>query len=218
MPVELVVSGKYACFTRPELKVERVSYEVMTPSAARGILEAIHWKPVIRWIVEEISVLKPIQFQTLRRNEIGEKVPARSALIARNAKNIHQFNLEIEENRQQRASAVLVDVSYIIKARIELSDTANANETPQKHLEMFKRRAGRGQCFNQPYLGTREFPAYFNLRENDKAVEPPISETRHLGIMLLDIDYRSQEPLFFEAQLEDGVMKVPSPASQAIIR
>src|ERR1700744_2280375 len=139
--VKLRVSGDYACFTRPEMKVERVSYDVMTPSAARGILEAIHWKPQIRWIVEEIHVLKPIRFQSIRRNEVGAKAPAGKIKQAMNAGSLEGLSFVIEGNRQQRAATVLADVDYVIGARFELTANAGAGENHGKHLDIFSRRA-----------------------------------------------------------------------------
>ncbi|MGJ4951458.1 type I-C CRISPR-associated protein Cas5c [Bradyrhizobium sp. HKCCYLS20291] len=201
------------------MKVERVSYDVMTPSAARGILEAVHWKPAIRWIVEEIHVLKPIRFQSIRRNEVGSKVPTSKVKQAMNAGSLEGLGLRIESDRQQRASTLLADVSYVIAARFELSPEADAGETPGKHLDIFNRRARRGQCFHQPALGTREFAARFSLIEPDAPVPTAIDETRDLGFMLWDIDHAGdRSSLFFRARLEKGIMKVPPPGSPEIRR
>ena len=163
--VRLHVWGEYACFTRPEMKVERVSYDVMTPSAARGILEAVHWKPAIRWVIDRIHVLKPIRFENLRRNELGGKIPAnvRKAMRAGSTVGLHTL---IEDDRQQRAATVLRDVGYIIDAHFVLTDAARVDDTEAKHLAMFNRRAARGQCFHRPCLGTREFAADFELVED----------------------------------------------------
>jgi len=225
--VRLFVSGEYACFTRPEMKVERVSYDVMTPSAARGILEAIHWKPSIKWIIEEIRVLKPIRFQSIRRNEVGAKVPVAAVRKATRSGEIGDLHIVIEENRQQRAATVLADVAYIISARFELTPRADDSDNPGKHLDTFNRRARKGQCFHQPCLGTREFPARFELVE-PKAQLPTLGrETadlgfgalRDLGFMLYDIDHAGdRSSLFFRATLDRGVMKVPSPDSPEIRR
>jgi CRISPR-associated protein Cas5d len=224
--VRLRVSGDYACFTRPEMKVERVSYDVMTPSAARGILEAIHWKPAIRWIVEEIRVLKPIRFQSIRRNEVGAKAPVAAARKAMKSGDLAELSLVIEENRQQRAATVLSDVAYVICARFDLTPKADDGDNPGKHLDTFNRRARKGQCFHQPCLGTREFPARFELIEPGASLPSPqesadlgFGAPRDLGFMLYDIDHAGDKSsLFFRATLDRGVMKVPSPDSPEIRR
>ena len=179
--VRLLVSGDYACFTRPEMKVERVSYDVMTPSAARGILEAIHWKPAIKWIVEEIRVLRPIRFQSIRRNEVGTKAPITAIRKAMKSGDLAGLNLVVEDNRQQRAATVLAGVAYVIKARFELTPKADDSDNPGKHLDTFNRRARKGQCFHQPCLGTREFPARFELLEPDAPLPAPRQESTDLG-------------------------------------
>jgi CRISPR-associated protein Cas5d len=225
--VRLRVSGDYACFTRPEMKVERVSYDVMTPSAARGILEAIHWKPAIKWIVEEIRVLKPIRFHSIRRNEVGAKAPVAAIRKAMKSSHLGDLHLLIEGNRQQRAANVLTDVAYVISARFELTPKADDSDNPGKHLDTFNRRARKGQCFHQPCLGTREFPARFELVEPNAPVPAPEKESadlgygapRDLGFMLYDIDHQGdRSSWFFRATLDRGVMKVPSPDSPEIRR
>jgi CRISPR-associated protein Cas5d len=225
--VRLRVSGDYACFTRPEMKVERVSYDVMTPSAARGILEAIHWKPAIKWIVEEIRVLNPIRFQSIRRNEVGAKAPVAAIRKAMKNGNVGDLHLIVENNRQQRAATVLADVAYVISARFELTPKADDSDNPGKHLDTFNRRARKGQCFHQPCLGTREFPARFELIEPDAPLHMPKEETaslgfgtpRDLGFMLYDIDHSGdRSSLFFRATLDRGVLKVPPPDSPEIRR
>ena len=218
--VKLLVSGDYACFTRPEMKVERVSYDVMTPSAARGILEAIHWKPAILWVIDAIHVLRPIRFQSIRRNEVGKKAPAGNIREAMNAGSIANLSLIVEDERQQRASTVLTDVAYVIEAHFEPTAKAGADDNEGKHLDTFNRRARRGQCFHQPCLGTREFAARFELIEPGGALPQAISETRDLGFMLYDIDHAAagRPSLFFRAQLENGVMRVPEPNSPEIRR
>jgi CRISPR-associated protein Cas5d len=217
--VKLLVSGDFACFTRPELKVERVSYDVMTPSAARGILEAIHWKPAIRWIIDAIHVLKPIRFQSIRRNEVGHKAPAATIKKAMNSGDIGDLALIVDEDRQQRAATVLTNVEYVIEAHFELSAKAAAEDNEGKHLDTFNRRARKGQCFHQPCLGTREFPARFWLIEPDEPLPPAIDEMRDLGFMLYDIDHAGdRSSLFFRARLENGVMRVPAPNSPEIRR
>jgi CRISPR-associated protein Cas5d len=217
--VRLLASGEFACFTRPEMKVERVSYDVMTPSAARGILEAIYWKPAIRWIVEAIEVLKPIRFQSIRRNEVGHKTPTASIRKAMNSGNIGDLALIVEDDRQQRAATVLVDVAYVIRAHFELTAKAGPDDNEGKHLDSFNRRARKGQCFHQPSLGTREFPARYRLIEPDQSPPLTIGETRDLGFMLYDIDHAGDRAsLFFRASLKDGVMRVPPPTSKEIRR
>ncbi len=217
--IRLLVLGDHACFTRPEMKVERVSYDVMTPSAARGILEAIHWKPAIVWIVEKIHVLKPIRFQSIRRNEVAHKAQTGAIRKAMKAESLQGLALVVEDERQQRAATVLVDVAYVIEARFELTDRAGAEDNAGKHLDMFNRRARKGQCFHQPCLGTREFPAHFSLLEPDATLPTAIDETRDLGFMLWDIDHAGDRAsLLFRARLENGVMSVPPPGSQDIRR
>jgi CRISPR-associated protein Cas5d len=223
--IRLWVGGRYACFTRPEMKVERVSYDVMTPSAARGILEAIHWKPAIRWVIDEIHVLKPIRFQSIRRNEVAEKIPVRSVSSAMKSGAVGDLFLKVEDARQQRAATLLSDVAYVIAAHFEMTSRAGPEDNPAKHLDTFNRRARRGQCFQQPSLGTREFPAEFRLIEPEAAM--PVPETqdstlgfgapRDLGFMLYDIDHAGdRHSLFFRAALRDGVLRVPQPGSAEI--
>jgi CRISPR-associated protein Cas5d len=201
------------------MKVERVSYDVMTPSAARGILEAIHWKPSIKWIVEEIHVLKPIRFQSIRRNEVGAKASTRAIGAAMKTGDIGDLTLVIENNRQQRASTVLTDVAYVICARFALTPRAGADDNEGKHLDTFNRRARKGQCFHQPCLGSREFAAEFQLIEPSAASPRAIDETRDLGFMLYDINHSGdRSSLFFRAALDQGVLRVPSPDSPDIRR
>lgn len=224
--IRLKVSGAYACFTRPEMKVERVSYDVMTPSAARGILEAVHWKPAIRWVIDRIHVLKPIRFQSIRRNEVGHKVSVRQVKSAMKTGSTQGLHLLADEDRQQRAATVLIDVAYVIEAHFELTDKGESEETEGKHLDIFNRRAGRGQCFHQPCLGTREFPATFELISPEDPLPKPEVESidlgfgqpRDLGFMLWDIDHQAQgrPSLFFRAQLDNGVLAIPDPNSPEI--
>ncbi len=216
--IRLRVSGEMACFTRPEMKVERVSYDVMTPSAARGILEAIHWKPAIRWVIDRIHVLKPIRFQSIRRNEVGRKAPSGRIRTAMKRGSLEGLHLLVEEDRQQRAATVLVDVDYVIDAHFELTEKADAGDNEGKHLDIFNRRAGRGQCFHQPCLGTREFPARFELVAAGTPPPRAIDMTRDLGFMLWDIDHQAQgrPSLFFRARLDKGILHVPQPGSPEI--
>jgi CRISPR-associated protein Cas5d len=211
--VQLRVWGQWACFTRPELKTERFSYDVMTPSAARGILEAIHWKPSIRWVVDSISVLNPIRFESVRRNEVGHRIPATTVAKAMKARSTNGLALLVEDDRQQRAATVLKDVDYVIGAHFEPTGHWDADETEGKHLDMFNRRARGGQCFHRPYLGVREFPAHYVLQENEPpAPHPSLSGERDLGLMLLDIDFADgMTPRFFRARMTDGVIAVPRP-------
>jgi len=207
--VSLRVWGKMACFTRPEMKVERVSYDVMTPSAARGILEAIYWKPQIRWVIDRIRVLAPIRFTNVRRNELGGRGPSVSTVKSymKGGKKGVLAQI-IESDRQQRAATVLRDVDYLIEAHYEVLD---ATEPPQKHYEMFRRRAEKGQYFHHPYLGCREFAALFKWHEGNA---PPCPESlrgeRDLGWMLHDLDFgKEYTPRFFRAVIRDGVVEVP---------
>jgi CRISPR-associated protein Cas5d len=214
----LEVSGDFACFTRPEMKVERVSYDVMTPSSARAVFESILWKPAIRWHVEKIEVLKPIRWVSIRRNEVGAVVSVRNAQEAMN-KGSGNLGLNIEDERQQRAGLFLRDVAYRIHAHFELLPNAGENNTPGKFLDMFERRAEKGQCVNQPYLGCREFACDFKLVDTTRPQPPAIEETRDLGWMLHDMDYANAadpQPRFFRAQLADGVLNVPAWSSEEV--
>lgn len=219
--IKLHIWGEFACFTRPEMKVERVSYDVITPSAARGILEAIHWKPAIAWQVDKIHVLRPIRFESLRRNELGSKISARNASTAMNNKSTEGLYTLIEEDRQQRATTLLRAVAYVIEAHFELTAKAGADDNVGKHLDQFNRRARKGQCFHQPCMGTREFPAHFALIEPDAA--PPMTEltleqqNRDLGWMLHDIDFANHNtPHFFKANMQGGVIEVPPFSSEQV--
>ena len=209
---KLHVWGDYACFTRPEMKVERVSYDVMTPSAARGILEAIHWKPSILWVIDEIHVLKPIRFKTLRRNELGGKISPSKVRKAMDKGSTQGLHTIIENDRQQRATTLLRDVAYVIKAHFTITPGAKASETEAKHSEMFNRRAAKGQCFHRPYLGTREFAADFERVTQTMPLSelPPDQRNRDLGWMLHDIDYTDgRTARFFRAELREGMIRVP---------
>lgn len=228
--IRLQVRGKYGLFTRPELKVERASYDVMPPSAARGILEAIHWKPAIRWVIDRIHVLEPIRFQSIRRNEVGNKIPAGKIGQAMKRGDLEGLQLLVDEDRQQRASTVLVNPAYVIEAHFELTRQAGPDETEGKHLDIFNRRAARGQCFHQPCLGTREFAARFApvapgdplpARNPDaETAELGFGAPRDLGFMLWDIDHAAtvSPSLLFRACLRDGVLNVPPPGSPEIRR
>ena len=208
----LELSGPYACFTRPEMKVERVSYDVMTPSAARACFEAILWKPAIRWHVRRIEVLKPIRWINLRRNEVSGVVSGRNVETAMN-NGVGDLAQYIEDERQQRAGLFLRDVAYRVHADLEVLPGAAPDNTPMKFQEMFARRATKGQCVNQPYLGCREFAAAFRLVDDLATEPPPIDDTRDLGFMLHDLDFSNPtdpHPRFFRAALENGVVNVPA--------
>ena len=219
--INLRVWGERACFTRPEMKVERVSYDVMTPSAARGILEAIYWKPAIRWVIDEIWVLKPIQFENIRRNEVASKIPKQNITKAMKDPS-GRLELFIENDRQQRAAMVLKNVEYLIKAHFEAIDEDGENEG--KHLDIFNRRVRSGQCFNQPYLGCREFSAFFEPVEQQTF--EGIDESRDLGWMLFDMVFgpknkaggRDIAPTFFHARMDQGRIAVPHPESDEVKR
>lgn len=211
--VRLRVWGQNACFTRPEMKVERVSYDVMTPSAARGIVEAIHWKPAIQWAIDRIRVLEPIRFESIRRNEVGHKASAANAERAMRSGRLDGLRLLVDEDRQQRAATVLREVAYVIEAHFELTAKAGPDDNAGKHLDTFNRRARRGQCFHQPCLGCREFPASFALIEPGEPVpepDPALRGEHDLGWMLLDIDYDADNSSrFFRAVMRDGAIEVP---------
>lgn len=214
-----MVKGDYACFTRPELKVERVSYDVMTPSAARGLLEAIYWKPAIRWKIDKIHVINEIKFDNIRRNERSGKISVRSIGTAMKGGNVSLYQ-DKSKDAVQRATMLLRDVCYCIDAHFEISDVAGEGDTEEKHYNMALRRMRRGQCFHHPYLGCREFPAHFELIEG----EAPRSYyhgrpdgTRDLGIMLWDIDFdNGNNPIFFRASMEDGIIDVAKCKAEGI--
>ncbi len=206
--IRLEVWGAYACFSRPELKVERVSYDVMTPSAARGLVEAIYYHPGLRWIIDKIYVLSPIRFTNIRRNEVKSKVVSSAAkgVMQGNGKPLY---LAASQDIQQRAAMVLQDVHYVTEAHFEMTDKASPSDNPGKFQDIIRRRMEKGQCFHQPYFGCREFPAHFRSWEG--ATVPAIGETRDLGLMLYDMDYADPAnitPIFFRAKLEQGVLSL----------
>lgn len=212
--VKLHVWGPYACFARPEFKAERLSYDVITPSAARGILEAIHWKPGMWWVVDRIHVLNPVRFETVCRNEVGRKVPVRAVAGAMRRGTTEGLPLRIEDERLYRATTLLRDVAYLIEAHFRVGPGAAPTETGAKHLAMFNRRARRGQCFHRPYLGMRELPCDFAPAEGAVPQTSLLAgeRDRDLGWMLHDIDFESgRTPRFFRARLEGGVIDVPAP-------
>lgn len=209
MGVKVKVWGDFALFSRPELKVERCSYDVMMPSAARGILDAIYWHPGLKWVVDKIYVRKPIQFTSVRRNEVKSKVLASSVLHAYNGGEKPLY-ISSREEIVQRASLLLCDVEYVIDAHFEMTERANVTDNPGKFKDIIMRRLRRGECFHMPYFGCREFPAHFCLWEEEKihtAYEDV--EEKDLGLMLYDLDYRNLEdiqPMFFHAVLKRGIL------------
>ncbi|MBB5016979.1 CRISPR-associated protein Cas5d [Chitinivorax tropicus] len=215
----LEVTGELACFSRPEMKVERVSYDVITPSSVRAIYEAILWKPAIRWVPERIEVLSPICWASIRRNELGGKISFSNVKSAMK-QGRGQLAQYIEEDRQQRAGLLLRDVHYRLHARLEMTAQAGGDEPVAKYVEMFRRRASKGQCINQPYLGCREFACDFKLVEDDSPAQPAVQDlSRDLGWMLYDLDYTDPgdpQPRFFQARLAQGVLDIPAPHSPEI--
>lgn len=208
----LELTGCYACFTRPEMKVERVSYDIITPSAARACFESILWKPAIQWRIRQIDVLKPIRWMSVRRNEVASMVSARNVQTAMNSGK-GDLGLYIEDERQQRASLLLRDVAYRVHADLMFIPERDPQSQAQKYHEMFERRAKKGQCVNQPYLGCREFSADFRLIESLEGEPTPVCETKDLGFMLHDFDFSNRaapQPRFFRAQMTNGVVSVPA--------
>ena len=219
MPVKIEVWGDYACFSRPELKTERVTYDVMTPSAARGILEALYWHPGLNWVIDRIYVLSPIRLEkqetkdtsdikmtSIKRNEVKSKVLASSVRTVMTGGR-GELYLNTASERNQRSSLILQDVHYVIEAHFEMTDKAAPGDNPGKFQDIIKRRLQKGQCFLQPYFGCREFPAHF--REWEGGLIDTIPLTKDLGYMLYGMDYSDPEnirPQFFRAQLKNGVL------------
>ncbi len=209
-PLSVRIWGDWACFTRPEMKVERVSYPVMTPSAARGVLEAIFWRPQFAWRIERIEVLKPIRYQSILRNEVNHRASERAARRwAREGGGYDATSTGKPKNRTQRHTLALRDVAYVIHAQIDVDPRCGDN--PAKFRDQFRRRVAKGRCFARPYLGCREFAADFGAPDGS---ERPIGRTEDLGPMLLDLDYAADgsgrgTPRFFAARLERGVLRVP---------
>lgn len=200
--------GDYALFTRPELKVEKMSYDCITPSAARGLLESVFWKPAIHYVIDEIKVLNEIRFTNIRRNELNDKIAASKIRSIMSGANDKPY-MVTSEHIAQRASTLLRDVHYVISAHFDLTDKATDNDTPEKFYNMILRRHRKGQHFHQPYFGCREFPANLRFVEEDEAPrESALHGKRELGLMLYDMDYSGEDvqPTFFRATLEDGVM------------
>ena len=225
------VWGDFALFTRPEMKVERVSYPAITPSACRAIFEAILWKPAIEWQIKRIEILSPIKWLSVRRNEVGTKLSTRNAQSMMNGKGKSDYAIIIDDNRQQRASLLLKDVRYRIYADFIMTNKAGKADNQVKFTQMFERRAKKGQCFYQPYLGCREFSAHFEYIELDKNNQPlfestksnitPIAENQDMGYMLYDLDFSTvddPQPMFFHAQMKDGVISIPDKNSHEVKR
>lgn len=207
--VRVSVWGDYALFSRPELKVERCSYDIITPSAARGILEAIYWHPGMRWIIDRIYVKNPIQFTSVRRNEVKSKILASNVLQAYNGAD-KELYISTKEDIVQRASLLLTNVSYVIEAHFEMTGKANASDNPGKFKDIVMRRLRRGECWHMPYFGCREFPANFALcEENEIRTAYDVVAEKDMGYMLFDMDYTDPEniqPMFFRAVMRHGVI------------
>ncbi|MHB8359837.1 MAG: type I-C CRISPR-associated protein Cas5c [Thermoplasmataceae archaeon] len=217
----LEVWGDFACFTRPEMKVERVSYDVITPSAARGIFEAILWKPAIKWNITKIEVLNPIKFTSIKRNEVGKTISTPSEKQMLNDAPVPN-GIYVEDHRQQRSGMCLKDVKYRIHGYFDFiplekrdqtthNNTKNEeDESEEKYAAIFERRAKKGQCFHRPYLGTREFACSFKLVDLEHEPSSPIKEHKDLGFMLYDMDFKrdlnAPPPLFFRAVMENGII------------
>ena len=218
MSVKVEVWGDYACFSRPELKTERMSYDVMTPSAARGLLEAIYWHPGLRWVIDRIYVMQPIRFTGIRRNEVKSKISADNVRSAMSGGK-QEVYLCTSEDIQQRAATVLQDVRYVIEAHFVMTDQAAPSDNAGKFCDIMRRRLEKGQCYHQPCFGVRESPAQFRLWPGGEI--PTTGETRDMGLMLYDMDYsdlRNITPMFFRAALENGVLNVPAPESPEVLR
>lgn len=207
--VKVKVWGEYALFSRPEMKVERCSYDVITPSAARGILEAIYWHPGMKWVIDKIYVQRPIQFTSIRRNEVKSKIPSNNVLPVYNGANKPLY-ISTKSDIVQRASLLLRDVSYVIEAHFEMTEKAVKSDNPGKFKDIIMRRLKRGECYHTPYFGCREFPANFCLCE-DGEIETAYSGEKDLGFMLYDMDFSDLDniqPMFFRAVMEDGVINL----------
>ncbi|MEG1764732.1 MAG: type I-C CRISPR-associated protein Cas5c [Oscillospiraceae bacterium] len=208
MSVKVEVWGDYACFSRPELKVERMSYDVMTPSAARGLLEALYWHPGLKWIIDRIYVLSPIKFSNIRRNEVKSKISANNVLRVMNG-GTSPLYINTSDDIQQRAATVLRDVHYVIEAHFEMTEKATPGDNPGKFQDIMRRRLESGQCYHTPCFGVREFPANFRPWEGGEIKTAYPDEETDLGLMLFDLDYTDSEnivPMFFRAKLKNGVL------------
>lgn len=207
--VKVKVWGEYALFSRPEMKVERCSYDVITPSAARGILEAIYWHPGMKWVIDKIYVQKPVRFTSIRRNEVKSKVSSNNVLSVYNGADKPLY-ISTKSDIVQRASLLLRDVSYVIEAHFEMTEKAVESDNPGKFKDIIMRRLKRGECYHTPYFGCREFPANFCLCEDEK-IETAYSGEKDLGFMLYDMDFSDLDniqPMFFRALMKDGVINL----------
>ena len=207
--VKVKVWGEYALFSRPEMKVERCSYDVITPSAARGILEAIYWHPGMKWVIDKIYVQKPVQFTSIRRNEVKSKISSNNVLPVYNGADKPLY-ISTKSDIVQRASLLLRDVSYVIEAHFEMTEKAVESDNSGKFKDIIMRRLKRGECYHTPYFGCREFPANFCLCEDDK-IETAYSGEKDLGFMLYDMDFSDLDniqPMFFRALMKDGVINL----------
>ena len=219
MSMLIEVWGDYACFSRPEMKTERVSYDIMTPSAARGLVEAIYWHPGMKYHIDRIYLLKPVQFASIRRNEVKDTLRSSAALSA--AKGGEVPMLCTAENIQQRAALVLQDVHYVIECHFTMTEKAAPGDNPGKFQDIIKRRAEKGQFYHQPYFGTREFPVNFKLCDGMPECPKELLGERDLGWMLLDMDYSDPsdiKPVFFRAVMKDGVLDVPPMRGKGVAR
>ena len=218
MAIRVEVWGDYALFTRPEMKTERVSYDVMTPSAARGLLESIYWHPGMKWCIDRIHVCSPIRFTNIRRNEVKDTISARKVKTVME-KGQGELYLATPESIQQRAAMVLTNVRYVIDAHFVMTDNAAPGDNPGKFQDIIKRRLERGQFYSMPYFGTREFPAHFRRCTALPPCPEELRGTQSLGWMLWDMDYSDPKnitPRFFRAVLTDGVLHVPQPGSEEV--
>lgn len=218
MAIKLELWGDYACFSRPEMKVERVSYDVMTPSAARGILEAIYWHPGLRYVIDCIRVCAPIRFTNVRRNEVKDVVKAQviKGLMEKGGEDY----IATPESIQQRAAMVLRDVRYVVEAHFVMTDRASPDDNPGKFQDILTRRAEKGQFYHQPCFGVREFPAFFKRCDVIPECPEELKGTKDLGWMLLDLDYSDKEnikPIFFRAELHDGVLRIPPMDGEEVV-
>lgn len=223
--IKVRVWGDYACFTRPEMKVERVSYDMLTPSAARGIIEAIYWKPAIKWSIDKIHVIKPIKFTNIRRNEVSEV--AKLGSIKKAMEKGESYQIIATDNRHQRAALILRNVEYVIEAHFDLNaDKAGESDTVEKHYNIVMRRLKNGQFFYQPTLGTREFAASFELIEHDDEIpKSKIPGEVDLGYMLYDMNFsvdkinskQTVNPSFFRAKLKDGILDLKNAGNEVRI-
>ena len=216
MSVSLEIWGDYACFSRPEMKVERVSYDVITPSAARGIIEAIFWHPGMRWVIDRIQVCNPVRFTNIRRNEVKDVISARNVKTVME-KGTGELYLLASDSIQQRAAMILKDVRYIIDAHFELTDKAAPGDNAGKFQDMARRRMEKGQFYHQPCFGTREFPAHFRPCRERPPCPDDLKGEKDLGWMLLDMDFSDPadiRPVFYRAVMRDGIIEVPDPRSK----